>query len=345
MPNSFATGRVLEALPSPLVRQLAAIYEFKGKEALYQTQAPELLAALQKSAIVESTESSSRIEGIVASPERVREIVGYGAKPTNRSESEIAGYRDALATIHASHPFIDVTPNYILQFHRDLFSYTGRSGGAWKSVDNVIEATGPEGKEVIFVPVDAFRTAAEMRSLSDDFNRSFARADPDRLLSLSAFVLDFLCIHPFLDGNGRVARLLTSLLLYKAGFGVARYVGIERLVENSKASYYSSLRASSEGWHEGRHSLLPWWEYLCGIVLAAYQELDQKLSGHDQHSKTQRVRLAIDILPELFSKADILRACPGVSERTVKRTLEELKAEGRVILAKAGKSAVWKKLH
>lgn len=342
MPNSF--GRVtLELLPSHVVRQLAAIYEFKGKEELYRKQAPELLTVLQRSAIVESTESSNRIEGIVASPERVREIVGNGSLPTNRSEAEIAGYRDVLATIHASHPHIDIAPNYILQFHRDLFAYTGRPGGEWKRVDNLIEANGPQGREIVFVPVPAYRTADEMHDLCFDFNQAFEKGDPDHLLSLSAFVLDFLCVHPFADGNGRMARLLTSLLLYKAGFSVARYVSVERLVENTKGSYYSSLRASSERWHDGEHSLLPWWEYFLGIILAAYRELDQKLGGFDGMSKSDRVKLAIEILPVLFSKADVVRACPGVSERTVKRTLEELRSEGRVALARAGRAAMWKK--
>jgi len=303
MSNSFGSRRVLEPVPSHLIGQLTAIYEFKGREKLYQLQAPEILSVLQTNAIVESTESSNRIEGVVASPERVREIVGKGAAPLNRSEAEIAGYRDVLGQIHTSHPFIAVTPNVILQLHRDMFRYTAAPAGAWKPVVNKSEATNAEGKkEIVFRPVSAFATPMAMEELCSDFARAAANATPDPLLGTAAFVLDFLCIHPFLDGNGRLARLLTTLLYYKSGFTVARYVGVERLVEQTKSSYYESLRASSERWHEGRHSLLPWWEYFLGITLAAYQELDQKLGGGELPSKADRVRLAVQVMPAVFSK-------------------------------------------
>lgn len=345
MANSFSSGRVFAPLPNQLVRQLTAVYELKGKERLYEVQAPEILAALRKSAIIESTESSNRIEGVVASPERVREIVGKGAAPANRSEAEIAGYRDVLGQIHAAHAYIPVTPNVILQLHRDMFKYTSARAGVWKPVDNAIEATSPGGsKEVIFVPVSAFATAAAMDELCADFGRVAATGSVDPVLATAAFVLDFLSIHPFLDGNGRLARLLATLLFYKSGFTVARYVGVERLVENTKISYYESLRASSEGWHEGKHSLLPWWEYFLGIALAAYQQLDQKLSGGAMPSKADRVRLAVDLMPAVFSKADLGQASPEVSPRTLKRVLEELRAEGKVQLVKRGKNAMWGKV-
>lgn len=343
--NSFRSNRVFDPVPNQLIGQLTAIYEFKGKEKLYQVQAPDILAALQASAIIESTESSNRIEGVVASPERVRQIVGQGAAPANRSEAEIAGYRDVLGQIHASHPFIPVTPNVILQLHRDMFKYTGAPAGVWKAVENTIEATTPEGqREVVFRPVPAFRTPAAMDELCSDFSRAAATGTPDPLLATAAFVLDFLCIHPFMDGNGRLARLLTTLLFYKAGFTVARYVGVERLVEQTKVSYYESLRASSERWHEGQHSLVPWWEYFLGITLAAYEQLDRKLSGGELPSKADRVRLAVEVMPTVFSKAELSGFCPEISDRTVKRVLVELRAEGKIEIAKRGRNAMWRKL-
>jgi Fic family protein len=343
--NSFTSHRAFELLPNHLLGQLTAIYEFKGKERLYQVQAPELLAALQRSAIIESTESSNRIEGVVASPERVREIVGKGAAPANRSEAEIAGYRDVLGQIHASHEFIPVTPNVILQFHRDMFRYTASLAGAWKHGENTIQATTPEGtKEVVFLPVSAFATPTAMQDLCDDYAQTAVAGTADPLMAIAAFVLDFLCIHPFLDGNGRLARLLTTLLFYKAGFTVARYVGVERLVEDTKASYYESLRASSERWHDGQHSLVPWWEYFLGITLAAYEQLDQKLSGGALPSKADRVKLAIQVLPPVFSKGELTRICPEISGRTLKRVLEELRSEGKVEVAKRGRNAMWRKM-
>ena len=345
MSNSFRSQRALGPVPNHLIGQLTAIYELKGKEKLYQLQAPEVLAVLQTSAIIESTESSNRIEGVVASPERVRQIVGQGAAPANRSEAEIAGYRDVLAYIHASHSFMPVTANIILQLHRDMFRYTSARGGAWKPVNNTIEATTPDGeKEVIFRPVSAFATPAAMDDLCSDFADADAAGRSDPLLATGAFVLDFLCIHPFLDGNGRLARLLTTLLFYKAGFTVARYVGVERLVENTKASYYESLRASSEKWHEGKHSLVSWWEYFLGITLAAYQQLDQKLGGGELPSKADRVRAAVQVMAPVFSKAELIAICPDISERTVKRVLDELRAEGTIEVAKRGRNAMWRKV-
>jgi len=303
------------------------------------------LPRFKSNAVIESTESSNRIEGVVASPERVREIVGKGAAPSNRSEAEIAGYRDVLGQIHTSHSFIPVTPNIILQLHRDLFKYTSARAGVWKPVENSIEATTPEGgKEVVFQPVSAFATPAAVEELCGDFAQTTATATADPLLTNAAFVLDFLCIHPFLDGNGRLARLLTTLLFYKAGFTVARYVGVERLVENTKASYYESLRASSEGWHEGRHSLLPWWEYFLGITFAAYEQLDQKLGGGALPSKADRVKLGVQVMPSVFLKAELASVCPEISERTLKRVLEELRADGKIEVAKRGRNALWRKM-
>ncbi len=343
--NSFKSGRIGTPLDGKLLAQLTAVYEYKGKQALYETQAPEVLTALRAAAIIESTESSNRIEGIVATPARVREIVAGGADPVTRPESEIAGYRDVLSTIHASFPDIPITPNAILQLHRDLYRFTAERSGQWKPVDNTIEATLPGGaNEIIFRPVAAAATAGAMTELCDDFRDASARASADRLLLTAAFALDFLCIHPFLDGNGRMARLLTTLLLYQAGFSVARYVSLERVIEETKSTYYASLRASSEDWHAGAHTLTPWWEYFLGVTLAAYRELEQRLALTRVPSKADRVALAVAQLPARFTIAELARACPGVSRVTMKRALGRLRDAGEIRCVRGGKYALWEKV-
>lgn len=342
--NSYQAGQIFQPVPPALLAQLTAIYLFRGKQELYERQAPEVLASLQRSAIIESSESSNRIEGVIASPARVREIVGLGAAPATRSEAEIAGYRDVLATIHASYPHMAMSPNTILQLHRDLYRLAGVAGGEWKNVDNTIEATLPDGtREVIFRPVAAFRTPSAMADLCRDFqNARDARAN-DEMILIAALVLDFLCIHPFRDGNGRIARLLTTLALYQAGFTIPRYVSIERIVEQTRDSYYASLRASSEGWHSGRHSIQPWLEYFLGIVLAAYRELDQRLGTASVPTKSGRVRLAIEQLPEQFTVGEVERACPGVSRATIKLAMKGMRVEGLIEVARGGRHAIWRK--
>ena len=342
--NSFSSRRIEAALGGDLVRQLTRIYELKGKQQLYERQAPEVLESLRKSAIIESTESSSRIEGVVASPARVREIVGLGAQPQTRSEAEIAGYRDVLSTIHASYPHIQVRPSSILQFHRDLYRLAGVTAGAWKNVDNTIEARLPDGtKEIVFRPVPAWLTETAVREVCDDFEAARSRSVHDDLVLIAAFILDFLSIHPFVDGNGRIARLLTTLLLYQSDFTLARYVSVERIVEETKESYYAAMRASSEGWHEGNHSLVPWTGYFFGVVLAAYRELDQKLGVADLPTKSDRVRLAVAQLPDAFSVAEVQRACPGVSRPTIKLALRQLREEGAIEVTRQGRGAMWRK--
>ena len=344
--NSFRSAKIEQPLNAGLVSQLTAIYEFRGKEAMYQRQAPEVLASLRKSAVIESTESSNRIEGVVASPDRVREIVGLGAEPHTRSEAEIAGYRDVLATIHASYPHMAVRPNTILQLHRDLYRLAGIAGGAWKNVDNTIEATLRGGRrEIIFRPVPAYLTEGAMSELCDAFNEARDRHVADSILLIGAFILDFLCIHPFGDGNGRMARLLTALLLYQAEFSVGRYVSLERIIEQTRDSYYASLRASSEGWHEGNHTLLPWLEYFFGVVLAAYRELDKRLTVAAMPTKGERVRLAIEQLPDRFTFAEVERACPGVSQPTIRLAMQQLRKSGKIENVRAGRNAIWRKIR
>ena len=255
--KSFEHNHVLrQPLTPALLSTVRVIGEFKGKQDMWSERFPEVLKRLQEVAIIQSTESSNRIEGVTASPDRLRELMAQKTTPANRSEEEIAGYRDVLATIHASHEHVKVRPGVILQLHRDLYKFSAERGGQWKQVDNEIADVRPDGTRTTrFRCVPAVLTADWMERLCDDFNRLWQQEAVEPLLLIPAFVLDFLCIHPFRDGNGRMARLLTLLMLYEAGYEVGRYVSLERIIEESKESYYGALKASSEGWHEGQHSL------------------------------------------------------------------------------------------
>lgn len=274
--NSFAQTYLENiVVPQRLIAMIRQIGEHKGKQDLYKQQAPEMLENLRRVALIESTESSNRLEGIVADEKRLRALVAEKTAPANRSEAEIAGYRDVLNTIHASYDHIPFTDGVVLQLHRDLMKYSGKEGGRWKSAANEITETLPDGSKLVrFVPVAPHQTSEAMRSLHDRYNELTRKQEWDPLLLIPFYVLDFLCIHPFLDGNGRMARLLTVLLLYHNGYEVGRYLSLERIVEQTKESYYDTLYVSSQGWHTSGHDILPWTEYLLGTILAAYREFE-----------------------------------------------------------------------
>ncbi len=347
--TSFATG-FLESQPiSPaLLGAVRQIGEFRGREELYAHRAPAVLEMLRLAAMISSTESSNRMEGVEAPKDRIQDIVVRGDAPRNRPEQEIAGYRDVLATIHVSGEAMPFTPNVVLQLHRDLYQFVPGRGGRWKSVSNRITERLPDGTErVRFEPVPPHRTAPAMQDLHERFEAEWERGATDRLLLIGAYVLDFLCIHPFLDGNGRMARLLTLLLLYRAGYGVGRYVSLEQVVEETRDGYYDSLQASSRGWHESEHPLLPWWEYFLGVVvLTAYSRLDEHVGQitSRQGAKREMVVAAIRRMPEIFRYADVTRACPGISRPTIQRALRELRERGEIELLERGRDARWRKL-
>ncbi|MEW5867396.1 MAG: Fic family protein [Bacillota bacterium] len=330
-----------------LLSTVRLIGEYKGKEALFRQQTPQVLETLRQVAIIQSTESSNRIEGIEAPPDRIKRLVEQKARPRNRSEQEIAGYRDVLTTIHANHANIPLTTGTVLQFHRDLYQFVPQKGGRWKPADNEITETHADGTKVVrFKPVAAHQTPEAMERLHFGFKEYWNRGEVDPLLLIPAYVLDFLCIHPFLDGNGRIARLLTVLLLYHAGYEVGRYISLEKLIEDQREGYYDALFESSQDWHDGRHSLLPWWEYFLGVMLlGAYQEFERRTgeltSSHG--AKTELVVFAIERLPSRFHYADLARACPNVSRPTIKRVLGKLRDEGRIECMKPGRDAVWEK--
>jgi len=346
--SSFTAGFFESQAISPaLLGAVREIGEFRGREELYANRSPEVLEILRDASIIASTESSNRIEGVSVPHERIEDLVIRHGRPRNRSEMEIAGYRDVLGTIHANWPNMTLSSNLVLQLHRDLFRYSPSGGGRWKDTQNQVTERLPDGRlRVRFEPVPPHLVAPAMQTLHERFAAEWSAGATDRLLLISAYVLDFLCIHPFLDGNGRMARLITLLLLYKAGYGVGRYVSIEQIVEETRDGYYEALFLSSEGWHDERHSLLQWWEYLLGVaVLTAYRRLDERLGALTTRrgAKQQMVIATIGRLPDPFRYADVARACPGVSRPTIQRALRKLREAGRIELIQAGRDAEWHK--
>jgi len=346
--KSFNPG-FLEKQPitQNLLQTIRRLAEYKGKQDLFKEQSPQLLETLRQAAIIQSTESSNRLEGITAPLERIKELVAKKTTPRNRSEQEIAGYRDALNTIHANYADIPFTTGVVLQFHRDLYQFLPGEGGEWKPVDNEITETHANGtKFVRFKPVPAHQTQDAMEELHKRFDNLWQSGEIEPLLLISTYVLDFLCIHPFLDGNGRMARLLTLLLLYQAGYEVGRYISLEQMVEHTKESYYDTLYQSSQGWHETQHTILHWWEYFLGVMLlGVYQEFERRIGmiTTTRGAKREMILDTVSRLPQRFQIGDIERACPGVSRPTINRALRELREQGKIICVKSGRDAIWEK--
>lgn len=330
-----------------LIGMIRQIGEHKGKQSLYQHQAPQMLENLRHVAVIQSTESSNRLEGITADFRRIKDLVEEKTTPTDRTEGEIAGYRDVLNTIHSNHKNIPIKTQIVLQLHRDLMKYAGKEGGRWKSVSNEIVALNPDGTKTIrFQPVAPFQTSEYMAKLHLSFDAAIKEQDIDPLILISLYILDFLCIHPFLDGNGRMARLLTILLLYHNDYEVGRYISLERIVEQTKESYYDTLYQSSREWHKGRHNALPWMEYLMSTVLAAYEEFESRLGriSSGPGSKLDMVLNAIEGFIGDFSLADLENACPLVSRDWIRTLLQRLRKEGKIEILGKGRYARWRKI-
>lgn len=328
-----------EKLLTPeIVQMVSSIHEHKGKQELFLEANIDELKTLLEAALIQSTGASNRIEGIYTTDKRLEELVSQKAEPRNRSEQEIAGYREVLANIHESYEYIVPRPNLILQLHRDLYSYSQKAaGGSYKNSDNVIAEKDAEGNQKArFIPVPAFQTAEAMEELCREFWKAWEADHIDKLLLIPMFILDFLCIHPFNDGNGRMSRLLTLLLFYKAGYIVGKYISMEMLIEKTKETYYEALQASSTGWHENENSYEPFVKYYLGITLKAYNEFESRVEHLKNRtlSKPERIRAMIDQKIGKITKKEILDACPDISKTTVERTLTELVKSGYI--AKVG---------
>lgn len=328
-----------QLLTPDIVKMLSSLHEFRGKQELYIEAESDVLTALLDIAKIQSTKASNKIEGIYTSDERLEALVMEKAEPRNRSEEEIAGYREVLATVHESYEYIPVRPNNILQLHRDLYSFSGSdTGGRFKNTDNVIAESSKDGQQrVRFMPVPAFKTPEAMENLCNEFNNAIERAEYDPLLLIPMFILDFLCIHPFNDGNGRMSRLLTLLLLYRSGYIVGKYVSMEMLIEKTKETYYEALQNSSIEWHNDKSDYASFVRYYLGVVLKGYNEFQDRIEHlrYRRLSKADRVKTVFEKKLGIVKKSDIATLCPDISETTIERTLKDLLDAG--FIEKVGK--------
>lgn len=323
---------------------LRALGEFRGKQALFVAQSPEVLSDLRQVAVVESTESSNRLEGVVVAAHRLKSLVLRNATPRSRSEQEVAGYRDALGLIHESGGQMPFSEGTVLQLRGILYRYMPQPGGHWKATNNDIVERHPDGSSRIrFRPVAAHLTPIAMADMLARYRTALDQHLADPLVLVPLVILDFLCIHPFPDGNGRMARLLTLQLLYRFDCVVGRFISLERILEESKESYYETLEASSQGWHEAAHDVAPWLDYFWGALLRAYGEFEARVGtlARGRGAKGDRVRAEILKRQAPFSISQIEEACPGVSRDTVRVILRTMKAEGVIAPTGKGRGAKW----
>ena len=320
---------------------IAAIYKEAGKQELYLKQKPEALEKLVEIAKIQSTEASNAIEGIVTTNTRIKQLVEEKTSPKNRNEQEIAGYRDVLGIIHDSFDAIPITRNYILQLHKVLYSHMNNPlAGRTKTVQNYISATYPDGHtETLFTPLAPYETPEALDRICEEYNRVIGNMEVEPLIAIPIFIHDFLCIHPFNDGNGRMSRLLTTLLLYRNGFYVGKYISLEAKIAKNKDLYYDALSASQEGWHQGTDDPVPFVKYLLGTILAAYKDFEDRFALVEiKRSALDTVRLATQNKIGRFTKQDIRELCPSLSISSIEGALRKLIASGELKREGVGKS-------
>jgi Fic family protein len=328
-------------LTPEIVMYLTQIHEFKGEQTLFIEAKADTLSQLVDIAKIQSTEASNKIEGIYTSDERLKALVKDSTRPRTRNEREIAGYRDVLNTIHENHDYIPPKPSIILQLHRDLYKFEGMDiGGRYKTSDNIIEEQDAEGnKSVRFRPMPAWETPEAIEKICQSYDEALNSENIDALIIIPMFVLDFLCVHPFNDGNGRLSRLLTLLLLYRSGYIVGKYISIEKLIEQTKEIYYESLQLSSAGWHENKNDYEPFVKYMLGVIVAAYRDFSSRVSllTTQGMSKPDRVKEIIRATLGPITKTEILAKCPDISQVTVQRALADLVDKGDIIKLGGGR--------
>ena len=334
-----------ELMTHELMNLVSAIHEYRGKQELFIEAKPDVLQAMLEIAKIQSTGASNRIEGIYTSEERLAALVKSKAEPRNRSEQEIAGYREVLSLIHDSYDYMVPRTNVILQLHRDLYQFSPASyGGSFKNSDNVIAEIDSSGQSrVRFQPLSAFETPDAVERLTNTFVEAVRTEKYDPLLLVPLFILDFLCIHPFNDGNGRMSRLLTLLLLYRSGYIVGKYISVEMIIEKTKETYYEVLQESSAGWYEGKNAYLPFVKYYLEVILSAYKEFSARVQLMQDRSlsKPERIRRLFANTLQKLSKGMILEKCPDISASTVEATLAALVKEGYIIKIGAGKTTTY----
>lgn len=332
---------------SELLSLIAAIYKEAGKQELYLKQRPQELEKLVEIAKIQSTEASNAIEGIVTTSTRIRQLVEEKTTPHNRDEQEIAGYRDALNIIHESFDAIPVTQNYILQLHKIMYSHMNNPmAGRTKNVQNYITTTYPDGHtEILFTPLEPYETPEALDRICEEFNKVIGNMELEPLIAIPVFIHDFLCIHPFNDGNGRMSRLLTSLLLYRCGFYVGRYISLEAKIAKNKDLYYSALSESQTGWHEGTEDAVPFIKYILGTVLAAYKDFEDRFALVEiKRTALETVRMASQSKIGRFTKQDIRELCPSLSLSAIESALRKMVDDGELKREGSGKNICYYRL-
>ncbi|HET7120672.1 MAG TPA: Fic family protein [Solirubrobacterales bacterium] len=339
----------LGMVPAPFAAALGTVSAGHGREEILRHRDPRAIDALREAAMIQSTAASNAIEQITAPAPRIVELVRDEARPQNRSEEEITGYRDVLGTIHESAEQIPFTPSVVLQFHRDLYARTAIRGGRFKNVQNEVARFDPSGKRmaVIFRGTPPSETPRAMDELHERFAMAVADGRHAPLLLAGAYVFDFLMVHPFNDGNGRMSRLLTLLLLYQAGHDIGRFVSLERLVEESKETYYEALQASTAGWDRGEHDIWPWLDYFLGILIGAYRQLEEYAAGlgTGRGSKATRIRSFVRLhIADTFTSAEVRDALPDVGVDHIRAELRKLRDAGVVESPGRGRKH-WRRLR
>lgn len=338
-----------ELMNEEIMNLVSAIHEYKGKQELYLEAKPDVFKAMLEIAKIQSIGASNRIEGIKTTDARMKALMNEKTEPMNRSEKEITGYRKVLSLIHESYDYMPPRKNLILQMHRDLYSYTEMSiGGVFKNSDNLIIETDAYGVDKIrFKPVPAFETADSIEILANSYMAAIEANKINPLLLIPRFILDFLCIHPFNDGNGRMSRLLTLLLLYRSGYIVGKYISIEMIIEKTKQTYYDVLQESSNNWYEGKSNYLPFVRYYLQILLSAYKDFSSRieLTQDKTLSKPERIKLMFDKTLNKLSKAQLMELCPDISKTTIELTLSKLVKEGYIIINGSGRSTAYIRKH
>lgn len=333
---------------SDILGLIAAIYKEAGKQEQYLKQRPQEMEKLVERAKIQSTEASNAIEGIVTTNTRIKQLVEEKTTPRNLDEQEIAGYRDVLNVIHESFDAIPITQNYILQLHKMLYSHMNNPlAGRTKSVQNYISAAYPDGHtEILFTPLAPYETSESLDRICEEYNRVIGNLEVEPLIIIPIFIHDFLCIHPFNYGNGRMGRLLTTLLLYQNGFYIGKYISLEAKISKNKDLYYSALSQSQTGWHEGKENALPFIKYILGTILASYKDFEERTSlVQEKLSALEMVRMASKSKIGRFNKQDIRELCPTLSDSSIEGALRKLVAAGELKKEGKGKSTCYFRLN
>ncbi len=330
-----------------ILSYISKIHEYKGKQELYLRQKPVELNRLIEIAKIQSTEASNRIEGIITTNARLKQLVANKTTPKNRDEEEILGYRNVLNLVHENYDVIPVRSNYILQMHRDLLKYTNLNyGGQFKTTANEIDMVLESGEKVVlFKPVEPYETPAAIDAICEEYQKVLDKELVDELILIPCFLLDFLCIHPFNDGNGRMSRLLTLLLLYRSGYMVGQYISIEKAIADTKEAYYDALQRADQGWHEGTNDPRPFIKYMLGVILSCYRDFEARVSiAHVSGAKSTSYDVVKAYAKERigkFSKQEVLAGCPSLGSSSVESALKKLVEDGTLIRIGAGRNTLY----